>query len=103
VSAVTFVEASLVLEVRFGLEAVRELDAFLERAGTTIEPVDAAQAREARRAFGRFGRGRHRASLNFGDCFAYALASTVGEPLLFKGDDFPHTDVRPAVPLHATE
>jgi ribonuclease VapC len=86
-----------VLEARFGLEAVRELGAFLERAGTVVEPVDAAQVRQARLAFSRYGRGRHRAALNFGDCFAYALAVTRGEPLLFKGDDFSDTDVRPAV------
>ena len=97
VSAVTLVEASMVLEVRFGLEAVRELDAFVDRAGIVIDDVDAAQARQARLAFGRYGKGRHRAGLNFGDCFAYALAAVRGEALLFKGDDFAHTDIRSAL------
>ncbi|MBK5295644.1 MAG: type II toxin-antitoxin system VapC family toxin, partial [Vicinamibacteria bacterium] len=60
-----------------------------------LVPVDADQAEVARRGFSRFGKGRHRAALNFGDCFAYALAMSLGESLLFKGDDFRHTDVRP--------
>jgi ribonuclease VapC len=92
-STASFVEASVVLEVRYGAEAVRELDAFIDRAGITLVPVDAEQARVARLAFSRYGKGRHRASLNFGDCFAYALALTRGESLLYKGDDFLHTDL----------
>jgi ribonuclease VapC len=92
-STASFVEASAVLEVRYGTEAVRELDAFIDRAGITLVPVDAEQARVARLAFSRYGKGRHRASLNFGDCFAYALALTRGESLLYKGDDFVHTDL----------
>lgn len=92
-SAANFVETSIVLEARHGAEGVRYLDLFLERAQIEIARVDDEQAREARLAFSRFGKGRHRASLNFGDCFAYALAITAGEPLLFKGDDFGWTDV----------
>lgn len=96
ISAATFVEISIVLEARHGAEGPRQLDLFLDRAGIEIVPVDEAQAREARRAFGRFGKGRHEAGLNFGDCFAYALAITSGEPLLFKGEDFSRTDLERA-------
>lgn len=64
-----------------------------ELAAVRIEPVDAAQARAARDAFSRYGKGRHAAALNFGDCFSYALARVLGEPLLYKGDDFAATDV----------
>jgi ribonuclease VapC len=93
ISAATFVEASIVLETRHGADGTRLLDLFLDRAGIDIVDVDAEQAREARRGFARFGRGRHPAGLNFGDCFAYALSLTSGEPLLFKGSDFSQTDV----------
>ena len=93
VSAATFVESSIVIEARYGAEGVRLLDLFLDRAGFEIVAVDDHQAHEARRAFSRFGKGRHAAGLNFGDCFAYALAITAGEPLLFKGEDFSQTDV----------
>lgn len=93
VSAATFVETSIVIEVRYGAEGLRDFDLFLNRSATEIVPVDREQAEAARRAFSRFGRGRHRAALNYGDCFSYALATTKGEPLLFKGDDFGHTDV----------
>jgi ribonuclease VapC len=92
-SAANFVEASIVIEARWGAEGVRDLELLIERAAVEIVPVDAAQARIACRAFSRFGKGRHRAGLNFGDCFAYALALARREPLLFKGDDFGHTDV----------
>jgi ribonuclease VapC len=94
-SAATFVEISIVLESRHGDDGVRDLDLFLSRAGIELVPVDDEQARTARRAFSRYGKGRHRAGLNFGDCFAYAAAMAMGEPLLFKGDDFAHTDVAP--------
>jgi ribonuclease VapC len=100
-SVATFVEASILLESRFGAEGLRDLDQFIERAGIELAPVDLEQARVARAAFGRFGKGRHPAALNYGDCFAYALARVLGEPLLFKGDDFSQTDVRPSVPSHA--
>jgi ribonuclease VapC len=93
VSAASFVEVSIVIESRFGAEGVRDLDVFIERAGIEIAAVDAEQAHEARRAFSRFGKGRHRAGLNYGDCFAYALAKVRGESLLYKGEDFSQTDV----------
>jgi ribonuclease VapC len=96
-SAVTFVESSMVVESRFGAEGVRDLDRLIERAEVEIVPVDVQQARTAREAFARFGKGRHAAGLNFGDCFSYALARVLGEPLLFKGEDFGRTDVVPAL------
>ena len=96
-SAASFVETSIVIEARYGAEGVRDLDLLIERAGIELVPVDAAQARIACRAFSRFGRGRHRAGLNFGDCFAYALATIRSEGLLFKGDDFRHTDLVPVL------
>ncbi|HEY0511974.1 MAG TPA: type II toxin-antitoxin system VapC family toxin [Thermoanaerobaculia bacterium] len=95
-SAATFVEVSIVIESRFGAEGVRDLDLFIERAGIGLTPVDAEQAQMARRAYSQFGKGRHRAGLNYGDCFAYALAMVLGEPLLYKGDDFGRTDVVPS-------
>ena len=70
------------------------LDAFLEEAGIEIAPVTPSQARLAREAHRRFGRGNHPARLNLGDCFAYALAKEAGEPLLYKGADFAQTDLR---------
>lgn len=96
VSAVSFVETALVIETRLGEAGGRELDLFLHRADIEVMPVDLDQAEIARRAFRTYGRGRHSAGLNFGDCFAYALAKTTGEPLLFKGDDFGRTDVAAA-------
>ena len=93
ISAATLVEASLVIESRFGETGGRELDLLINRLGVVIVPVDADQVDEARRAWRRFGRGRHPAGLNFGDLFSYALARTTGQPLLFKGDDFARTDV----------
>lgn len=92
-SVASFVEASIVVEVRRGAEGARDLDAFLEKAAIELVPVDVVQAKLARAAFARFGKGRHPAGLNFGDCFAYALAVSRREPLLMKGDGFPHTDV----------
>jgi ribonuclease VapC len=96
-SAATFVESSMVVESRFGAEGVRDLDRLIERAEVEIVPVDVQQARTTREAFARFGKGRHAAGLNFGDCFSYALARVLGEPLLFKGEDFGRTDVVPAI------
>jgi ribonuclease VapC len=98
VSAATFVETAMVIESRYGSDGLHDLDLFLVKAEIRIVPVDVEQAHAARRAFSRFGKGRHRAGLNYGDCFSYALASLGSEPLLFKGDDFPHTDVIAAVP-----
>lgn len=95
-STANYVETSIVIEVRHGAEGVRDLELLVERAGIELVPVDASQARIACRAFSRFGKGRHRAGLNFGDCFAYALATARGETLLFKGDDFVHTDLASA-------
>ena len=92
-SAATFVEIAIVIESRFGAEGSRELDRFLAKARIELVPVDLDQAHAARDAFNRFGRGRHRAALNYGDCFSYALAATRGESLLCKGDDFRHTDI----------
>ena len=96
-SAVSFVEASMVMEARNGYEGLRDLDLFLLKAGISIEAVDLEQAKVARSAFTMFGKGRHEASLNFGDCFSYALAKVSGSPLLFKGDDFSRTDIEAAV------
>jgi ribonuclease VapC len=95
ISAATFVEISMVIEAKRGAEGLRDLDLFLTTAGIDLVAVDSEQAHVARRAFTRFGKGRHRAGLNYGDCFSYALAMAVSEPLLFKGDDFSHTDVEP--------
>ncbi len=92
-SAVSFVETSIVIASRFGAEGLQSLDLFLSRAGVELVEVDAEQARAAREAFLRFGRGHHPAALNFGDCFSYALATVHGEPLLCKGDDFRRTNV----------
>jgi ribonuclease VapC len=97
ISAVSFVEASLVMETRNGYEGLRDLDLFLLKAGITIESVDAEQAKLARKAFSKYGKGRHSAGLNFGDCFSYALAKANEAPLLFKGDDFAKTDVQALV------
>lgn len=93
ISSATALEASLVL----GPERGDELSIFLSRV-TTIVPFDAEQLAVARAAHARYGRGSgSKARLNFGDCFSYALAKSTGEPLLFKGDDFTHTDITPAL------
>ena len=97
-SAVSFVEASVVAESNGGDGGVRQLDAFLRTAGITIEPVSEEHALAARQAYSDYGKGRHPAGLNFGDCFSYALAKISGEPLLFKGSDFRKTDVAAARP-----
>lgn len=97
ISAGTLLEASIVLETRRGEIAGRELDLFLHRAGIKTLPVDEDQAEIARGAFRKYGKGRHPAGLNFGDCFSYAAAVATGETLLFKGDDFTRTDVEPAI------
>jgi ribonuclease VapC len=92
-SAANFVETSMILEARHGAEGVRELDRLLAVADVEIVAVDREQAETARDAFRIYGKGRHPAALNFGDCFAYALAVVRAEPLLFKGKDFAATDV----------
>ena len=98
VSAVSYVEAGAVIDGSRNPVASRRFDDLFREAQLTIEPVTEDQARVAREAYRDFGKGsKHRAGLNFGDCFAYALAKATGEALLFKGDDFSHTDVRPAI------
>ncbi len=96
-STASFVEASLVLEATRGYEGLRDLDLLLAKAVVEFVSVDLEQAHIARKAFRNFGKGRHAAKLNFGDCFSYALAITTNSPLLFKGNDFSQTDVIPAV------
>jgi ribonuclease VapC len=93
ISAAALVEVSIVLESRQGEAAVRELDLLLARADVQIEPVTAVHAEIARQAWCRFGRGRHPAALNYGDCFSYALSHASGDALLYKGNDFSLTDV----------
>ena len=96
-SAANFVELSIVIEGQIGPDAGRQCDVFFRRAGIGIEPVTLEQAHLARQAFLDFGKGRHAAGLDFGDCFAYALAKITSEPLLFKGEDFKKTDIRSAL------
>jgi ribonuclease VapC len=93
ISAPNALETAIVLEARRGVVAGREFDLFLHRLKIEIVPVDATQIEVARTGWRKYGKGRHPASLNFGDCFAYALTKTSGEPLLAKGNDFPKTDV----------
>jgi ribonuclease VapC len=93
VSAATFVETAIVIESQTKDSGSRQLDAFFRRAGITIEPVTEEHAHLARQAFTDYGKGRHPAGLNYGDCFSYALAKATGEPLLFKGKDFAKTDL----------
>lgn len=97
ISAANFIELSIVLESQFPLEVLHQCDALFRRVGIVIEPVSVEQAHLARQAFHDFGKGRHPAGLNFGDCFAYALAKYTGEPLLYKGNDFRKTDLLPAL------
>jgi ribonuclease VapC len=97
VSAATVVEMSLVILGRYGEAGEPLLDRFLRGIGAEVIPVDEDQVVVARDAALRFGRGRHAASLNFGDCFSYALAVVRSEPLLFVGDDFARTDVESCV------
>jgi ribonuclease VapC len=95
-SVVGFVETSFVILHRKGENGLSDLQRFLARARIDRVPVDAEQADLAVEAFCRFGKGRHPARLNIGDCFAYALAKVTGEPLLFKGGDFTLTDIAAA-------
>ena len=94
VSAATVIETGIVIEARQGEAAGREFDLFVVRANLQIVPVDAEQADLARSAWRKYGKGRHTAGLNFGDCFTYALAKSTGEPLLAKGADFSLTDIK---------
>jgi ribonuclease VapC len=98
ISAATYVETGIVVDSRRDPMRSRYLDSFLAVADVSIAPLTAEQAVIAREAYRDFGRGSgHPANLNFGDCFSYALATAFNEPLLFKGNDFTHTDVRRAV------
>jgi ribonuclease VapC len=92
-STASFVECSMIVESRYGADGVRDLDLFIAKAQISLAPVDEEQANLARRAFRKYGKGRHPASLNFGGCFSYALSKALQEPLLFKGNDFSQTDV----------
>ncbi len=93
VSALSALESAIVLQARKGPSGVRELDLLLHSTGITIVSLDADQVQIARAAYEKFGKGRHPAALNLGDCGSYALARSSGEPLLFKGDDFSKTDL----------
>ena len=96
-SAATYLEASIVIDRLRDPMLSLLLDDMIERSGISIEPLTAAQARIARQTYRDYGKGSgHPANLNFGDCFSYALARDKREPLLYKGDDFVHTDLRPA-------
>jgi ribonuclease VapC len=93
-SAVSYIEVAVVVDHNRNPVLSRRLDDLLRDVEIAVEPVTLNQARIAREAYRDFGKGRHRAGLNFGDCFAYALAKEKGETLLFKGDDFCHTDIK---------
>jgi ribonuclease VapC len=98
ISAANFVEAAIVIDASRDPVASRRFEDLVREAQLVVEPVTEAQARIARHAYRDFGKGSgHPARLNFGDCFAYALARATGEPLLFKGNDFVHTDIVPAL------
>jgi len=97
ISAPNFLELSIIIESQIGPDAGRQCDAFFRRAGIIIEAFTVEQAYLARQAFLDFGKARHPAGLNFGDCFSYALAKITGEPLLFKGEDFKKTDITPVL------
>jgi ribonuclease VapC len=97
-SAVTVLETGIVLANVRGQSVIHELDKMIMSAGIQIVPFDAGQSLIARHAYEKFGRRRHPASLNFGDCAAYALAKSLNQPLLFKGSDFTLTDVIRALP-----
>jgi ribonuclease VapC len=93
ISAAKVLEAGIVLEARRGESAGREFDLFLHHAKLEVGPVDLNQIEIARVAWRKYGKSRHPAGLNFGDCFAYALAKVLDQPILFKGDDFTHSDI----------
>jgi ribonuclease VapC len=92
-SAATFVESSMIIEARYGADGIRDLDLFIAKAQLELVAVDEEQAHLARQAFRNFGKGRHPAGLNFGDCFSYALARSMGDALLYKGADFGRCDI----------
>ena len=97
ISAGNWVELGAVLSKKADQVFAAKAPELLHRLRITIEPVTVEQAKIGHMAYARFGKGRHEAELNFGDCFAYALAKETGRPLLFKGEDFTHTDITPAL------
>ena len=97
-SAASLFEASMVIESRKGEAGGRELDLLIYRSGIEVVAVDQDQAETARQAWRRFGKGRHPAALNYGDCFSYALAKSRRLPLLFRGNDFVRTDIEAVLP-----
>jgi ribonuclease VapC len=96
-SPINWYEATVNAETR-GTEEAKALQPLMRRIGIQIVPVDQGQMELAHDAWRKYGKGRHKARLNMGDCFAYALAKQTGEPLLYKGRDFVHTDISPAIP-----
>jgi ribonuclease VapC len=92
-SAASFVETSMIIESRYGSDGMRDLDLFIAKARIELIAVDVEQAHFARQAFRQFGKGRHPAGLNFGDCFSYALARSLADALLYKGSDFGRCDI----------
>ena len=97
ISAPTYVELSIVVDAANGPSGIPDLDHFVRQASIAIEPFTAEQAYLAQRCWSIYGEGKHPAKLNFGDCFSYALAKSLNEPLLFKGGDFSQTDIEPAI------
>ncbi len=97
ISAPNYFEASMVAEARQGESGCRDLDRVTGTLGLEVVAFDATHMQAAREAFRNYGKGRHKAALNFGDCCAYALAKTLDMPLLFKGDDFALTDIKSAL------
>jgi ribonuclease VapC len=93
-SAASLLETAIVIENRYGIEGGQKLDLLLEKAEIRVESVAVEQVSVARLAYQSYGKGKHKAGLNFGDCFAYALAKVTGEPLLCKGNDFNQTDLQ---------
>ena len=99
ISAASYLETAVVIDASRDPIASRRFDELVDTAELRVEPVTHDQARIARDAYRDFGKGSgHKAGLNFGDCFAYALSKSTGEALLFKGNDFSHTDITPALP-----
>lgn len=96
-SAVNFLEVAIRIDRENSVLATQKFDAFMALSRIGVQPISLVQTQIARLAYAEFGKGRHPARLNFGDCFAYALAKESGQPLLFKGNDFAQTDLRPAL------
>jgi ribonuclease VapC len=104
ISAANYLEAAVVIDASRDPVASRRFDELVDTADVQVEPVTHDQARIARDAYRDFGKGSgHKAGLNFGDCFAYALAKAAGDVLLFKGNNFGHTDIAPALPTRADD